>query len=93
MEECKICEFRALKGNRDRPLFCCSCELRYLWNKMLLEIPGYRVLIKILDWMTRVLEKIATKISVLMKGEKLLVGYVKIETPFKRDMDGTKKTD
>lgn len=50
---CKNCEWYQFKNTKDRPLFCCKCELNYAWNEFYPKLPGYKLLIKILDCITK----------------------------------------
>ncbi len=34
MDKCKNCEWNEFKNSRDRPLYCCSCELSYHYNEL-----------------------------------------------------------
>lgn len=60
---CKNCKWYQVRNTKDRPLFCCKCELNYAWNEFYLELPGYKLLIKISDYITIGIEKIRTLIN------------------------------
>lgn len=50
---CKNCEWYQFKNTKDRPLFWCKCKFNYAWNEFYPKLPGYKLLIKILDCITK----------------------------------------
>lgn len=60
--DCKNCEYYFLKDAKNRPIFCCKCEINYHWKLLIPEIPLYHLLVKTLDRLTRLLTWIEKKI-------------------------------
>lgn len=60
---CKDCEYYIFKNTKDRPLCCCGCELSTAWNKLVPDLPGYNLAIKVLDWLNVVIGKIIRKME------------------------------
>lgn len=60
---CKECDYYFLKNTKDRPIFCCRCEISYHWRKMIPDLPLYTLLAKVLDRLTEFLVWVEKKIK------------------------------
>ena len=59
--DCKDCEYYFLKDAKDRPIFCCKCEVSYHWKQLIPDLLLYHLLIRTLDVMSEVLVWIEKK--------------------------------